>query len=461
MRIVPILILLLCQSAHAAQTVNDISGMNPIEVAQVLAPTELEQVVDAVRGHPGPIAIGGGRFSMGGQTATEHALQVDMRRFNRVVEFSAERREIRVQTGITWREVLDYIDPHGLSPQIMQSYANFTVGGALSVNAHGRYVGQGPLVLGVRSLRLVLADGQVVEASPTHNSELFYGAIGGYGGLGVIVEATLPLVENSKLVGQTQLMPLSEYAQFFATQVRGNPDMVMHNGILYTDDYDSVRAVSYLRTDAPLTVAERLVPNDRDYKAKRAALAVASSKGGAKMRENLVDPLLLNSPQVQWRNHEASLDVRELQPISGSDYSYVLQEYFVPEAQLQRFVVGMKDVLKQHKVKIANISIRHAKADPGTLLAWARGDTFALVLYYRQGVSPSERAIVTDWTRQLIDLVIAHQGSYYLPYQIHASREQFLAAYPRAKEFFALKKRVDPTNKFRNKLWDAYYRQAE
>ncbi|SED59306.1 FAD-binding oxidoreductase [Pseudomonas anguilliseptica] len=461
MRIVPILILLLCQSAHAAQTVNDISGMNPIEVAQVLAPTELEQVVDAVRGHPGPIAIGGGRFSMGGQTATEHALQVDMRRFNRVVEFSAERREIRVQTGITWREVLDYIDPHGLSPQIMQSYANFTVGGALSVNAHGRYVGQGPLVLGVRSLRLVLADGQVVEASPTHNSELFYGAIGGYGGLGVIVEATLPLVENSKLVRQTQLMPLSEYAQFFATQVRGNPDMVMHNGILYTDDYDSVRAVSYLRTDAPLTVAERLVPNDRDYKAKRAALAVASSKGGAKMRENLVDPLLLNSPQVQWRNHEASLDVRELQPISGSDYSYVLQEYFVPEAQLQRFVVGMKDVLKQHKVKIANISIRHAKADPGTLLAWARGDTFALVLYYRQGVSPSERAIVTDWTRQLIDLVIAHQGSYYLPYQIHASREQFLAAYPRAKEFFALKKRVDPTNKFRNKLWDAYYRQAE
>jgi FAD/FMN-containing dehydrogenase len=460
MRIAPILILLLCQTVHAAETVNDISGMNPIEVAQVLAPTELEQVVEAVRGHSGPIAIGGGRYSMGGQTATEQALQLDMRRFNQVLEFSAERREIRVQAGITWREVLDYIDPHGLSPQIMQSYANFTVGGALSVNAHGRYVGQGPLVLGVQSLRLVLADGQVVKASPTHNSELFYGAIGGYGGLGVIVEATLPLVENSKLMRQTQLMPLNEYAQFFANQVSGNPEMVMHNGILYTDDYDKVRAVSYLRTDAPLTVAERLVPNDRDYKAMRAALAVSSSNSGAKMREHLVDPMLLNRPQVQWRNHEASLDVSELQPISGPDYSYVLQEYFVPEAQLQRFVTGMKSVLKRHKVKVANISIRHAKADPGTLLAWARGDTFALVLYYRQGVSPSERAVVADWTRQLIDLTIAHQGSYYLPYQIHASREQFLAAYPRAEEFFALKKRVDPTNKFRNKLWDTYYRQA-
>jgi FAD/FMN-containing dehydrogenase len=64
---------------------------------------------------------------------------------------------------------------------------------------------------------------------------------------------------------------------------------------------------------------------------------------------------------------------------------------------------------------------------------------------------------VANWTRQLIDLAIAHQGSYYLPYQIHVSREQFLAAYPRAEAFFALKRRVDPINKFRNKLWDAYY----
>jgi FAD/FMN-containing dehydrogenase len=40
----------------------------------------------------------------------------------------------------------------------MQSYDNFTVGGSLSVNAHGRYVGLGPIVLSVKSIRLVLAD---------------------------------------------------------------------------------------------------------------------------------------------------------------------------------------------------------------------------------------------------------------------------------------------------------------
>ncbi len=458
MRTLLTLTLLLCSPLLAAETVNDVTGLNPIQVQQVLAPTRLEQIVQAVREHRGPIAIGGGRFSMGGQTASENALQLDMRNFDEVLEFSAERREIRVQAGITWREILEYIDPYGLSPQIMQSYANFTVGGSLSVNAHGRYVGQGPLVLAVRSICLVLADGSLVDASPTQNSELFYGAIGGYGGLGVITEATLALTENSKLARESQVMPLSEYPRFFAAHVRANPDMVMHNGILYLDDYATVRTVSYVRTDAPLTVEERLVPADRDYSAMRAALGIATSKGGMKLREAALDPLLYKGTQVQWRNHEASLDVRELQPIAGPGYSYVLQEYFVPEVQLEQFVAGMKGVLKEHRIKMANISIRHAKADPGTLLAWSRGDTFSLVLYYRQGTSEAQRAAVASWTRELIDLAVAAQGTYYLPYQIHASREQFFAAYPRAGAFFALKKRVDPDNKFRNKLWDTYYR---
>ena len=39
---------------------------------------------DAVRTTSGPVSIGGGRFSMGGQTATEGALHVDMRRYNRI-----------------------------------------------------------------------------------------------------------------------------------------------------------------------------------------------------------------------------------------------------------------------------------------------------------------------------------------------------------------------------------------
>src|SRR2546423_12820998 len=125
----------------------------------------------------GPISVGGGHFSMGGQTASPGSLHLDMRAFNHVIAFSPVDKTIRVQAGIRWCDIQRFVDPHGLAVKIMQTYANFTVGGSLSVNVHGRYIGLGPLILSVRSLKLVLANADLVDAGPTQNATLFYGAI--------------------------------------------------------------------------------------------------------------------------------------------------------------------------------------------------------------------------------------------------------------------------------------------
>ncbi len=79
-------------------------------------------------------------------------------------------------------------------------------------------------------------------------------------------------------------------------------------------------------------------------------------------------------------------------------------------------------------------------------------------MYYKQGTSDSARQEVGVWTREMIDASLSQGGSYYLPYQLNATRAQFLQAYPRAPEFFALKRRLDPTDKFTNALWDKYDR---
>src|SRR5207249_3117482 len=240
--------------------VNDITQLNPIAVARVVTPRTVDEVRELVRSHSGPISIGGGRFSMGGQIATEGSLFLDMRGMDRVVAFSPDERTITVEPGITWRKVQERIDPHGLSVKIMQSYANFTVGGSLSVNVHGRYVGQGPLIGSVRSIKVVLADGQVVEASPSQSPELFYGAIGGYGGLGIIVEATLELAEDVRIARETRKLKVEEYKDFFFAQVREAPKAVFHNGDIYPPAYDTVVAITWSATDRPVTVADRLMP---------------------------------------------------------------------------------------------------------------------------------------------------------------------------------------------------------
>jgi FAD/FMN-containing dehydrogenase len=441
-----------------AAIINDVTQLNPITVNGVVTPTRLEQITDAVKSHHGPISIGGGRYSMGGQTATEQAIQIDMRQFDQVLDFSPSDKEITVQAGITWHKIQRYIDPYNLSLQIMQTYSNFTVGGSLSVNVHGRYIGQGPLVYAVKSIKVVLADGSVVRASPTENSRIFYGAIGGYGALGVIVEATLRLADNVAVERKSEVMPLSAYRDYFFSKVANDPKTIFHNADIYPDDYDTVRATSYVQTSKPVTVQDRLIPSDQSYALDRSVYwLISEAPFGKQFRRHVVDPLVFRGERVEWRNYEASYDVRELEPSSRKDSTYVLQEYFVPVEHLEQFVPKMGEILRRYKVNTINVSIRHAKQDPGTMMAWARKEVFAYVLYYKQGTTDQDRAAVRAWTRELVDAATSFGGAYYLPYQIHATEAQFHKAYPNADQFFALKKALDPENKFRNKLWDAYY----
>jgi FAD/FMN-containing dehydrogenase len=190
--------------------VNDITQLNPIAIGSAITPTTEKQIVEAVRNHSGPISIGGARHSMGGQIATPGALYIDMRQFDKILSFSPSEKTITVQAGARWRQIQERIDQANLAVKVMQTYSNFTVGGSLSVNAHGRYVGEGPLITSVKSLKLVLADGSVVEASPEHNADIFAGVIGGYGGLGVIVEATLNLTDNVKVKRYATTLPITQ-----------------------------------------------------------------------------------------------------------------------------------------------------------------------------------------------------------------------------------------------------------
>lgn len=445
----------------APPVVNDVTQLNPVPVAKIITPTTTAEIVEAVRTHKGPVSIGGGRYSMGGQTATEQALQIDMRQFNKVLAFSKADKTIRVQAGIRWRQIQEHIDPHDLSVKIMQTYSNFTVGGSLSVNVHGRYVDSGPLIHSVLSLRVVLPDGTLVDASPSRSAEIFYGVIGGYGGLGVITEATLQLADNVRVERTVRKMPLARYREYFFKNIRDAKAAVFHNADIYPDEYEQVNAVSFLKTDKPVTVPERLIPRDASYRLDRFAFWVISEwPFGKEIREHLIDPLLFLGESVRWRNYEASYDVAELEPASREESTYVLHEYFVPVARLEEFVPKMGRILRSHDVNVINVSIRHAHQDPGALLAWAREEVFAYVLYYKQGTDAESRRKVGVWTRELVDAALSVGGTYYLPYQPHATEEQFLKAYPRAPEFFALKKKLDPGNRFRNKLWDKYYAPA-
>ncbi|MGB1277341.1 MAG: hypothetical protein ACPG77_16480, partial [Nannocystaceae bacterium] len=234
---------------------------------------------------------------------------------------------------------------------------------------------------------------------------------------------------------------------------------VFHNADLYPPNYTQLRTVTWAKTTRYVTNPRRVMRVEPSHIAFRYLFwSVSEFPFGKWRRRYIYEPMFyLGENPVHWRNYEAGYDVAELEPESRRRKTYVLQEYFVPIDRFDEFAAAMGEVFRRFNVNIVNVSIRHAIADSGSLMAWARGETFAFVVYYKQLTDGAARNEVAVWTRAAIEAVLRCGGTYYLPYQIHATRGQFHRAYPGARELFARKAKLDPDFRFRNGLWDTYY----
>jgi len=439
--------------------INEVTQLHPIIVSKIETPTTILDLQRIIKETDKSISIGGGRFSMGGQTASAGSIHIDMRKLNKVINFSAGQKTIKVEAGIRWCDIQQFVDSYNLSIKIMQTYANFTVGGALSVNCHGRYIGLGAVILSVKSLEVILANGESVTCSPAQNSDIFFACIGCYNAIAVIATVEFDLAENLPVKRVFETMKTTEYRKFFAKNIKENASVIFHNADLYPPTYKNTRAVSWVKTDEKPTVKTRLMPLANAYPLERYFIgAFSRSNFGKWRRENIIDPILYLSKKVHWRNYEAGYDVAELEPESRKKSTYVLQEYFIPVNKFDAFTALMAEIFQRHKVNVINISIRHAEKDTGSYLAWAKEEVFAYVVWYKQFTNDIEKNKVAVWTRELIDASISVNGSYYLPYQVHATAAQFHKAYPKAKKLMELKAKLDPTFKFRNVIWNTYFK---
>src|SRR5579864_2878943 len=111
----------------------------------------------------------------------------------------------------------------------MQSINIFSVGGTLSINAHGIDPSPGPIAPTVRSLRVMLSNGNVVAASPTENAELFRHVLGGYGLFGVILDADLDIVDNEMYRRATLYMDYKDFPRYYRSNIEGNRE----TGLVY------------------------------------------------------------------------------------------------------------------------------------------------------------------------------------------------------------------------------------
>ena len=81
---------------------------------------------------------------------------------------------------------------------------------------------------------------------------------------------------------------------------------------------------------------------------------------------------------------------------------------------------------------------------------------FSLVMLFNQPRTAGADVQMETMTQVLIDAALKVGGRYYLPYRLHATREQFYRAYLQAERFFALKRKHDPDEVFQNQFYLKY-----
>lgn len=454
-------------------TVNDASCLNRTHVYGVVRPRTIAEIREALafaRAHDLVVSIAGTQHALGGQASHPGALVLDMRGFD-AVAVERTRRTATVQAGATWHRVLEAVHPVGLSVSTMPSIDVLSVGGTVSVNAHGLDFRAGSLSSTIRSMRVMLADGTVHRISREQEPELFRSVIGGYGLFGVVLDVELQLVESEMYRLRSKVIDYRDFPEVFASDVIGDdrvrmtythlstsPDNLLEEAIVYT----------YERTDGPEPIPA-LEERSSD-RFGRLLLNLARTGGlGQRVKWTAQRELLphvrscTTSRNEALREAEACMVARNQAMFESLDllgnrlsqYTDVLQEYFLPRDQLIPFVDELRAQLGTHDAQLLSASVRSVHRED-IALDYAQGDRFSLVLYLSQQVSDAGNVDMADLTRHLIAASLKHGGTFYLPYQQHYTREQVAQAYPELDRFFAAKRRYDPTLRFQNSFFANY-----
>ena len=113
---------------------------------------------------------------------------------DRMLHFDEETAVIRVESGLALSELNRVLMPRGYFTPVSPGTKFVTIGGMVAADVHGKNQHQdGNFGHHVRSMKMRVADGRVLECSAEQHSELFRATLGGMGLTGHILEVEFGL----------------------------------------------------------------------------------------------------------------------------------------------------------------------------------------------------------------------------------------------------------------------------
>ncbi len=371
---------------------------------------------------------------------------------DRVLAFDPTTGVLRAEAGLSLSTLARTFLPLGFFTPVSPGTQYVTLGGMVASDIHGKnHHVDGTFGNFVTALKMLVADGSVVEVTRESHPDLFRATLGGMGLTGVILEVEVKLARPPTTWIHEETFRIGSFREVFSRLNAASERWPMTVAWVDTTATGAARGRGVLNVgrwaepseapgQAPTSgqgpIVPDLFPSGVMNKATITALnSVWYAKHGAADRQHVVSPqtfFWILDLAREWNRGYGKAGFTQYQCVMPSD----IEVYDTFLARLQAlggssFVTVFKDCGAEGE---------------GLLSFPKRGTTLAVDLPI---ADPASTAAVV---RELNAFVLDHGGRVYLAKDAFTSAEDFKRMYPKWEQFEAVRDQWDPGRRFSSAL---------
>jgi FAD-linked oxidoreductase len=412
----------------------------PVDIAHPSSTGEVQAIVAQAARDGHTVKAFGAGHSFTPIAATEGvALHLD--RMNRVLDHDTTTGLVRVQAGISLRELNPRLKALGLALPNLGDIDPQSVAGAISTGTHGTGGRLHGIAAAVDGLQLVTGDGSVLEVDADHAWARAVPV--GLGALGVVTEVTLRCVPAFLLQAREEPATL--------------PDLVGRLDEL-ADDYDHAEFYWFPHTEKALLKRNTRVPDG------------TAPEPLGRLRHWWDDELLSNTvyERVQRVTTRRPALIPRVNRISGSllgartyvsdSYDVFVSprrvrfresEFAVPRAALPSVIEALQAwFAARHELVSFPIEVRVTAADDVWLSTGFERDNAYVAVHQYHRTDP------TTYFAAAQDIFTAHEGRPHWGKMHTLGADYLRERYARFDDFLAIRDELDPERRFTNPYLD-------
>jgi FAD/FMN-containing dehydrogenase len=427
---------------------------------------EIMQVVSAARSHGLSVIPHGAGHSYTDAAFNTHGVVIDVTGMRQILAWDPELGIMRVEPGVTLRDVIRLALPDGWWPPVTPSTTEATVGGCVAMNVTGKNAWKiGSFGEHVLSLSVQLMSGQALHLSPTNRPELFRAMVGSAGLLGIITSITLQLQPITSGNVDVVMRPADALSEIFAIfQEEQSADLL--EGLV-----DGFAGGTHLGRGIVTCMMYRDGNDRASLRFPASHVPDELSQGVARYAGMICRPAvkhgmhLVNTVMYEWSTRRDRAKVRH-RPLFQSAF-YPLAAFAGYHAILPHGIESLQAfVPRPHAEAIFKEILRYSQ-ERGFMPLWSvvkehrpdpfllsyQLDGFSLETYYQ--IVPQTLPILQKMLRELMDLVIAAGGRFYLAKDGLLTPPRYRASMGDATvdAFLQLKRRYDPDQLLQSDLF--------